>query len=331
MKKMKRRNLGVFFQAALLLVMALAGADVAACIWDADTLSTEGQRSPTLAEIILADAPAATDPKPLRQRIESLRSSPRTDDPAWWNDLAGAHIRLGESQEAVKMLEPLLAKFPDDYGIHANLGTAYHLLGRYQDAEREIARDLEINPEAHFGLEKYHLALLQYLIRDPEYQREHVYVDEWSKDYMSDMGFAMLGRMELLEASSTKDPGYILPGYRAKWDLAADPNFEKGVIYMASLNPREPACHVMLGIASLKAHDYNLAATAFAKAVALGSPQSDMLKRETNRLREFIQKSHEHQRTQNWTAWSLNGAFILLIAGIAIRIALVLKRRLAKR
>ncbi|MDB6124917.1 MAG: hypothetical protein JWQ71_3910, partial [Pedosphaera sp.] len=31
-------------------------------------------------------------------------------------------------------------------------------------------RDLKITPEAHFGLERYHLALLKYLDKDKEYQ-----------------------------------------------------------------------------------------------------------------------------------------------------------------
>ena len=70
---------------------------------------------------------------------------------------------MGQPREVVELPEPLREKFANDYGFHANLGTAYHLLGRYPEAEREIARDLEINPDAHFGLEKYHLALLQYL------------------------------------------------------------------------------------------------------------------------------------------------------------------------
>ena len=78
----------------------------------------------------------------------------------------------------------MLHKFDTNYGIHANLGTAYHLLGRYKEAEHEIARDLQINPDAHFGLEKYHLALLQYLSRDTNYQYRHVYVDEFTESFL---------------------------------------------------------------------------------------------------------------------------------------------------
>ena len=296
---MKRWHSRLFPLLVAFAAVSLSYSSVLACIWDADTLFQERLRSPTLAAVILGNGPAAPDAKPLRQRIESLHASPRKDDSAWWNDLAGAHIRLGELQEAINLLEPLLTKFPNDYGIHANLGTAYHLLGRYQEAEREIARDLEINPEAHFGLEKYHLALLQYLIRDPAYQKEHVYVDEWSKDLLDKFSPQFLGRNKSRpDSSSTKTSDYTSPDYRSKWDLAADPNFEKGIVYMASLNPREPACFVMLGIVSARGHDYNLTASAFEKAIALGSPQSEILKEKVAALREWIRKSHVHNFKQ---------------------------------
>src|SRR5690349_1695949 len=144
---------------------------VSACMWDSTTLKEEEARHPNLADVILHGPPAPVErPETLRSRIKDLTANPRKDDPAWWNDLAGAHMRLGEPQAAVDLLETVTNRFPNDYGIHANLGTAYHLLGRYVEAEREIARDLEINPDAHFGLEKFHLALLQYLIRDAHYQ-----------------------------------------------------------------------------------------------------------------------------------------------------------------
>ena len=45
-----------------------------------------------------------------------------------------------------------------------------------------------MNPDAHFGLEKYHLALLQYLIRDAKYQSRHVYVDEFTAHFLTARG-----------------------------------------------------------------------------------------------------------------------------------------------
>src|SRR5579862_1898970 len=156
-----------------------------ACVWDADSLSHEKSRSHDLAQTILGIPEVSEDTNKLQTRIRDLRANPQENDANWWNNLAGAYLRLNEPQKAVDLLQPIVEKFPNDYGIHANLGTAYHLLGRYQDAEKEIARDLEINPGAHFGLEKYHLALLQYLVRDPKYRSRHLYVDEFTVAFLA--------------------------------------------------------------------------------------------------------------------------------------------------
>jgi len=264
------------------------------------------------------------DTNRLRATIKSLEADRHENDPMWWNNLAGAHLRLNEPQAAVTLLEPVVGKFPNDYGIHANLGTAYHLLGRYADAEKEIARDLEINPNAHFGLEKYHLALLQYLVRDSNYRSRHVYVDEFTSVFLCNTGahfyrhrgslydslakgytnnvaaaeadYAAFiktngnqgGISEMLGVVAAVDPK---PPYRAKWSLDTDTNLQAGVIYMAQMNPKEPACFVMLGIAAQKTHGYHLAASAFEKAIALGSPQSELLKKKVEGFNHYIEES----------------------------------------
>jgi tetratricopeptide (TPR) repeat protein len=300
---------------------------VTACIWDSDTLADERKKSPNMAEVILGKSPDLGDPAKLRKRITELEANRREDEPAWWNDLAGAHIRLGENQKAATLLESVLARFPDDYGVHANLGTAYHLLGRYADAEKEIARDLEINPAAHFGLEKYHLALLQYLIRDAKYQSRHVYVDEFTagflitthgefypklesaeeqfksetkhytnglaeaEEHYDSLLKANADQFQLMLASGTTAALDSPPAYRSKGNLAQDPKLQDGVIYMASLNPKEPACFTMLGVVCWSQGDLNLAATAFDKAIQLGSPQAPLLKSKLKTIQNYIQKS----------------------------------------
>lgn len=159
----------------LLLISLATTVTVFGCMWDARTLSDEKKARPDLASIILnAGKPKPVDPS-LRQDLERLRAHPEPENVDWINNLAGTYLRLGQPSEAAILLEPARDQFPENYGTRANLGTAYHLLGRYAEAEKEIAKDLEINPDAHFGLEKYHLALLQYLARDQDYQRRHLY------------------------------------------------------------------------------------------------------------------------------------------------------------
>ena len=288
-----------------------------ACIWDSDTLAQEKSKSPKIAEAILGKATSLGDPTVLQKRITELEAYRRESDPAWWNEIAAAYIRLGEPQRAAVLLEAVALQFPDDYGIHANLGTAYHLLGRYADAEKEIARDLEINPEAHFGLEKFHLALLQYLSRDVQYKREHVYLDEYSIPFLyenwSDLGLMRAYRAEtqdvLESAGSTND----FPAYRLKWNLAANTNRENGVIYMASLNPREPACFVMLGIECLakdRGRDLNLAIAAFRRAIELGSTQSEKLRLRIATIEKHVQFARGNRNGPTNIAVMLLMAFV---------------------
>lgn len=314
------------FRIILLLFLPLAAN---ACIWDAQTLWREKHRSHDLAQTILDNQQTPENTNELRATIKTLEANRRENDPVWWNDLAGTYLRLNQPERAVKLLEPLLQKFPNDYGIHANLGTAYHLLGRYADAEKEIARDLEINPNAHFGLEKYHLALLQYLARDPKYQFRHVYVNEFTPGFLLNSHgehpfFAQQAKLydfmrqtetngvaqgeadyeslvktsaneyaidQALFSIAIQDPP---PAYRAKWNLESDTNFEAGVIYMAQMNPKEPACWTMLGIAAWDKRDYHLAVSAFKKAIALGSPQAKLLQERIDGLNEYIAHSREN-------------------------------------
>lgn len=322
-----------------------------ACIWDSDTLSDEKKHSPTLAKAILSPESATIDAQELNRRIQKLRAAPNENDPAWWGDLSGAYLRLGQAEQAVKMLEPLTNSFATNYAIHANLGTAYHLLGRYAEAEREIARDLEINPDAHFGVEKYHLALLQYLMRDEDYRVRHLYVDEFTQSFLEYNGFVARAE-EALEASDEvptnsaainselrKDlqsrktfPRQQLsdlcrrleemvwsdraPAYRSKWNLGSNTNLEKGVTYMADLNAREPACWTMLGILAEQRSDKNLTIAAFEKAIQLGSPQASILQSQIDLLREHIAKA----RRINASATALP---VIAFVGIIV-VALVL-------
>jgi tetratricopeptide (TPR) repeat protein len=332
--------------------LLLSGVSSTACIWDAETLLQERFKSPDMAAVILKPPPPPPDPVPLRKRIKDLSASPQTNDPNWWNNLAGAHLRLGEAKEAAALLETVTNQFPNDYGIHANLGTAYHLMGRYPEAEREIARDLEINPDAHFGVERYHLALLQYLVRDAEYQKDHVYIDECSYAFVREPNLRYAGISGKLPPPGTNESATVVldeiapgwreetngqgdnavwlrrfaaqppPSYRSRWDLARDPKFKDGIIYMATMNRKEPACFVMLGIACNRARDYNLAVAAFQRAIDLGSPQASLLAERITKLNNYITESHK-------VTWPIYG--LLSLAPLLIILAIILKIKQWKR
>src|SRR5689334_13690508 len=118
-RRMPRLSIGLLLVGITLLSPSFR---VQACIWDSETMKQEQLKSPQLAAAILSRAEDKPDPIPLLERIRNLQSHARKDDPAWWNDLAGAYIRIGKPKRAAEELEPLKERFPDDYGIHANLG-----------------------------------------------------------------------------------------------------------------------------------------------------------------------------------------------------------------
>jgi len=330
----------------LLICFGTSTTATQACIWDSDTLLQEKWHSPKLAEAILKPEARKPDRKALEARIAKLEVNRKENDAAWWNDLAGGYIRLGQSEKAVALLESVVSRFENDYGIHANLGTAYHLLGRYEEAEKHIARDLEINPEAHYGLEKYHLALLQYLKESKEYQARHLYVDEISKKFFNAyiyFGLSVSEKLsreeiqdqikELSEASPKQqnDPYNACqllalkssldtpPAYTKKWNLESDPKLEEGVIYMATLNPYEPACWSMLGVVALKKRDLNLAAKAFDNAVALDSPMKDLLTIKATELRSHISEA-------KWTNLPILILTVLFVSFPLLGIIIVIKK-----
>jgi tetratricopeptide (TPR) repeat protein len=324
-----------------------------ACIWDSDTLFQEKWHSPKLADAILKPQSSKPNREALEKRIAGLEANRKENDPAWWNDLAGAYIRLGHLEKAVDLLESVVSRFENDYGIHANLGTAYHLLGRYEEAEKHIARDLEINPEAHYGLEKYHLALLQYLKESKEYQGRHLYVDEISKKFLHTSFYFGSSISEKLSREEIQDQIKELsensptmqsdshstckllalkshldtpPAYTKKWNLGGDQKLEEGVIYMASLNPNEPACWTMLGVVALKKRDLNLAAKAFEKAVAQDSPMKELLEEKISSLNNHIAEAQKDA----WPLLLIGLVFLCLFGLLIYKVFMNLKAYLSR-
>lgn len=269
-----------------------AAMSVRACIWDGDTLLGERLGRPAISALIFKDPEPLRDAPKYGEKLRALLAEPKPADRRWINETAGAWLRSGDPQKAVELLEPAVGQFPSDYGVHANLGTAYHLLGRYADAERHIARDLDLNPDAHFGLEKFHLALLQYLVRDDSWKRERVYVDEFSYSLQRAAGGRLFFRYEEGSTPATESERRArLPAYRQHWNLANDKKRLEGIMYMAELNPREPAVFEMLGVICWANGDLNLAVAAFEKAIRLGSPKAELLRVKSGLIRQHVRQA----------------------------------------
>ncbi|MCH1493673.1 MAG: hypothetical protein L7U72_00475, partial [Rubripirellula sp.] len=79
--------------------------------------------------------------------------------------LAVAHEKIGETRKAIDLMREKDGLFPGLYETHANLGTFLIHSGDFQQGLAEIEKALEINPDAHFGREKYQRLLVLYLLK----------------------------------------------------------------------------------------------------------------------------------------------------------------------
>jgi hypothetical protein len=145
------------------LLFAFTGS-VLACLWDSDTLQMERLRFPGVLEIITGKFvrhSRAYYEWRIGDRKKKLGTNP--GDLALIDDLAVAYAKLGRPEEGISLLEEVLKQHPNRYETLSNLGTLLFFANRLDDSKAYIRRALEINPDAHFGREKYQLLLTEYL------------------------------------------------------------------------------------------------------------------------------------------------------------------------
>jgi tetratricopeptide (TPR) repeat protein len=157
-----------------------------ACLWDDDTLRTEARGLPGLAEILTGRI-ERNPPLYYQMRLERVTAqlAADPDNLAAYDNAAVACDRLGRSDEAIEWMarkRAALNRNPDsehEYRYLANLGTfhAHRWIRTGADpedmADLEIARDLisdaiELNPDAHFGREKYQLMAIRWILDAPD-------------------------------------------------------------------------------------------------------------------------------------------------------------------
>jgi tetratricopeptide (TPR) repeat protein len=84
-----------------------------------------------------------------------------------WNTL-----KFGKCDNAVKLLEALYEKYPNEYNIVANLGTAYEVASDNVKALALLKKAVEINPQSHYGSEWIHLKILEQKVSStPDYKK----------------------------------------------------------------------------------------------------------------------------------------------------------------
>jgi tetratricopeptide (TPR) repeat protein len=155
------------FAVALAVLAGLSVPSVAlACLWDYDTIKMERSRFPSTLELITGKFLRHSD-EFYRWRIENrlrrLESDPA--DVALLDDLAVAYDKTGQHDRAIETALRAEKLHPGRYETAANLGTFYIHAGRLQEGVAHIDRALRMNPDAHFGREKYQKLLAEYVLR----------------------------------------------------------------------------------------------------------------------------------------------------------------------
>ena len=202
------------------ILILLAVLPAAACIWDRDTLKEEAANKLDTVEAITGWFDRYPD-RYYQMRLErvtqDLKATPDALD--LYDDAGVACDRQGRHDEAIAWMEKKKAvldtKPPDAvkeerYRYLSNLGT-FHLLrwaskpgdARAADlsdlktSETLITQALELNPDAHFGREKFQLMFIRWLLGSPEAEKRDpnfLNLDQWRRSpphYSGDQDFTL--------------------------------------------------------------------------------------------------------------------------------------------
>lgn len=136
-----------------------------ACLWDHDTIKTERARFPSALELITGKF-LRHSPEFYRWRIENRLKRLETDpsNVALLDDLAVAYDKTGQHDKAIETAQRTEKLRPGRYETAANLGTFYFHAGKLEAGLPHIDRALRINPDAHFGRERYQKLLVEYAL-----------------------------------------------------------------------------------------------------------------------------------------------------------------------
>jgi tetratricopeptide (TPR) repeat protein len=99
----------------------------------------------------------------IANRLKRLEADPT--NAALLDDLAVAYDKTGQHEKAIETALKTEKLHPGRYETAANLGTFYFHSGKLAEGLPHIDRALAINPNAHFGREKYQKLLVEYVLK----------------------------------------------------------------------------------------------------------------------------------------------------------------------
>ena len=154
-----------------LLALAVLAPPAWACIWDSDTLDDELRGLPEARALVVTGRWHRHGKAYYEHRVKTLPAhlESHPGDLAAYDDLAVAHERLGDRDAALAVInrkEKALKSHPDDehrYRMLANRGTFLAHAGRFDEALVELGKAVELNPDAHFGRERYQILAIRFV------------------------------------------------------------------------------------------------------------------------------------------------------------------------
>lgn len=149
----------------LALLVTLNASLLTACLWDSDTRSMEEKAFPDALALItggfLRHSPEFYEWR-IEDRLAKIEKTP--DKLELYDDLAVAYEKTGQTEKAIEVMQQIEARDPDRYETLANLGTFYIHHGELERGLAYINKALEVNPDAHFGRERYQKYVVEYVI-----------------------------------------------------------------------------------------------------------------------------------------------------------------------
>lgn len=163
-KALSKTPVNKYFLSAILLLLATPIAALA-CLWDYDTLRMERNRFPTALELItgkfLRHSKEFYEWRIL-DRLKKIDKEPNRLD--YYDDLAVAFSKTGQHTLAIEWILKKEKIKPGLYETYSNLGTFHILAGNLELGLPWIDKALSINPNAHFGRERYQKWLVEYAL-----------------------------------------------------------------------------------------------------------------------------------------------------------------------
>lgn len=266
----------------------------APCLWDSDTLADELRGLPD-AHALLVGRWHRHSSAFYEDRVRRLKDV-TAPSLAQLDDLAVAHERLGDRDAAIATMSrkrEQLARTPDrehQYRYHANLGTFLAHAGDYAAALTELEVAIQIEPNAHFGRERFQIDAIRYIAAASQ---DH---GLWTRDsFLTFAGYGSGGIYGLMMFSD-------LPADWLQKQVRPLPTDEayQGIAGMLRFGGREgPELYRALALVFLSREKLNLAWWACQRAIERGHPARAGLER-------VIAQIEQHWEGANALNWSIN-------------------------